>query len=106
MTATRDTWHADAMKRLTMHVMRDTSGRDYAPDSRYDAKLRAVVPGPLAVHIADCLHRWARMWAQDAREAKAAGIEFDQDAQWAENMRRGIEEIDRYLAVHKLRGAA
>lgn len=93
-----DSWQSDARKRLLRHVLR--SGRDYAPDTRYDADARKLVQGPKAIHIAACLDRWAQMWAQDMRELAESGMTVtpaDQDAQWAANMREANAEIDRYL---------
>lgn len=97
MTDVHDTWRTDAMKRLLQHLLRNSTGPcDFAPDSHYDAVARKVVPGPKAMHIADVLERWALMWAADMREAKSAGIDVDQDAQWAANMAEAHAEIDRW----------
>lgn len=107
MTAPNDSWHRDAMIRLTRHILRDASrARDFAPDARYDATTRTVVPGPKSMHIADVLHRWALMWAADMREARSSGIDLDQDAQWAANMLEAHAEIDRYLLASKQGAAA
>lgn len=93
----RDTWETDAAKRLLAYMIRRAA--DLAPDSRYDAAARKVAPGPLTIHIADVLKRWAGMWAQDMREARAHGFDVDQDAQWLANMREAEAEISRYLAA-------
>lgn len=102
-----DSWQTDANKRLLSFVLTaDRRGRDYAPDARYDATLRCIVNGPKTTHIADVLARWAGMWAQDMREAKAAGVEINAEDQWLTNMREADAEIDRYIAAEAARSAA
>lgn len=105
MNAPRDTWQNDARIRLLRHVLVATkSGRDYAPDSRYEG--RTVVTGPHTIAIADTLHRWAAMWAQDMREDRANGGDYDQEKAWKDCMHLADQEIDRYLANNHLTRAA
>lgn len=96
------------MIRLARRILLDVSSgkRDLAPDSRYDADTRLLVPGPHTMAIADCLNRWALMWAADMREAHAKGIELDQESEWKRCSDEANAEIDRCMANNNLTRAA
>lgn len=103
----RDRWAEDASLRMTSHMLRSvTRGKDYAPDQTPELSKRGQV-GPKSAAIARILQSHADCWAQDGREAMAAGIDFDNEATWKAAMAEADVEIGRYLAGHKFsRGAA
>lgn len=103
----RDTWATDAAQRLRQHLMRGTlAGKNYAPDQTYELSKRGQV-GPLSAGVAKIFQQHADVWAEDMREAASLRIAVDLNATWSAAMLEADQEIDRYLAGHKLgHGAA
>jgi len=102
-----DAWTRAASTRVVRHMTRAAArGRNYAPDQTPELNRRGQV-GPKSAAIARILKQHADLWAQDARTATAAGIDFDADVAWASAMLEADLAIDRFLAGHTLaRGAA
>jgi hypothetical protein len=100
-----DGWDRNAAKLLRLRILGGSPDPtvNYAPDARYGSPV-----GPLTVQIDEILRRHAALWAQDMREhcALSPGIRMDGEATWARHMREADAEIKRFLAGHKLRGAA
>jgi hypothetical protein len=100
--STPDPWSRDASHRLRKHLMRAvTLGKNFAPDQTYELSKAGKV-GPISAQIAQIFQRHADLWAADARASLAAGIEFDADREWTENMRQAELEVGRFLAGHRL----
>jgi hypothetical protein len=101
-----DSWALDAAHRLRKHLMRAvTVGKNFAPDQTYELSKAGKV-GPLSAQIAEIFQRHAGLWAADQRDLAAAKIDTDQDAYFALAMQNAELEVGRFLAGHKLRGAA
>lgn len=101
-----DTWQLDAAHRLRKHLMRAvTLGKNFAPDQTYELSKAGKV-GPLSAQIAEIFQHHADCWASDMRAAKDAGIDFDADSAWVATMYGAESEVGRFLAGHKLKGAA
>jgi hypothetical protein len=101
-----DSWQSDSRKRLLSFTLAAPDrNRDYAPDTSYE-QLKLGKCGPHTVCIADILKRWADMWAQDMREDRAEGGNYDADKAWADCMHLADGEVDRYLAANNLARAA
>lgn len=102
MTNNRDSWALDAAHRLRKHLMRAvTLGKNFAPDQTYELSKRGQV-GPKSAAIAEIFQRHANVWAEDMREAKAVGLDFDADRTWSTTMSQAELEVGRFLAGHTL----
>jgi hypothetical protein len=99
-----DGWDRNAAKLLRLRILEGSpdASVNYAPDARYGAG-----PGPLTVQIDQLLRRHADLWAQSQRELHGDAISAEAGkVAWLLQMREADAEIKRFLAGHKLRGAA
>lgn len=106
MTNNRDSWQLDAGHRLRQHLMRAvTKGKNFAPDQTYELSKAGRV-GPVSAQISAIFQRHANLWAENMRESKHAGVDFDADAAWSRTMAQAELEVGRFLAGHKLTSGA
>lgn len=102
----RDSWQLDSSHRLRKHLMRAvTVGKNFAPDQTYELSKAGKV-GPLSAQIAEIFQRHAGLWAEDMRELGSDQTADFPDVHFAQAMADAEVEVGRFLAGHKLRGAA
>lgn len=82
-----------------------TIGKNFAPDQTYELSKAGKV-GPVSAQISQIFQRHADLWAADMRELDRAKLDADKDATFAAAMLEAEGEVGRFLAGHKLRGAA
>lgn len=109
MSVTRplDGWDRNASQLLRRRIFEGSPDKavSYAPDWIAATATQPGRPGPLSLQICDILRRHADLWALEMRtrvNPSAEGGRID----WLVQMREADAEIKRFLAGHKLKGAA
>ncbi len=102
-----DGWDRNASKLLRRRIFEGSPDNavNYSPDWIQATAFEPGRPGPLTVQILEVLRRHADLWAQTMRERPDRSMQ-EGEASWRLEMREADAEIKRFVAGHKLRGAA